>query len=84
MYMLPLQSEPSIADTQKEESTAEGTLDAEEMMMDAAAANWQADATFAQLMTWWPWPSFKNESLETAFQAMLALAAICLSCGVVY
>ena len=38
-------------------------------MMDAAAANCEADATFAQLMTWWPWASFKHESLETAFQA---------------
>ena len=47
---------------QHEENTAEA-------MLVRTAANIAPDATWTQLFTLWPWPSFKDASLEAAFQA---------------
>ena len=44
-----------------EENTAEA-------MLVRTAANIAPDATWSQLFTLWPWPSFKDASLEAAFQ----------------
>ena len=59
----------------EEENTAEA-------MLVRTAANIAPDATWAQLFTLWPWPSFKDASLEAAFQAshvcLLLLKVECL------
>ena len=45
-------------------------------MLVRTAANIAPDATWTQLLTLWPWPSFKDASLEAAFQAFTCLFVV--------